>query len=428
MSKTQYRIFFGILGLLHLAAWVYSVLYQPETKDTLEYHFAAENFLRHGNFYCLDLNDPIDMRAFSKRPALYPILISLVPRGTLLLLQNLISLLLIYLMHKKFSLSDAMETKKFMLYLLFWIFGLGQFIYANLIMADIWLQISLLTLFLLWPNSPKITPLSTWLFISLVVVASILFKPVAVFLAFFFPLFLVLYGVRNLKVFAIAFLPLLCVLSISAYNKQKTGVFEYSSISQINLLHYNTRYTLLSVYGNTEQADSVLNSVMLVSSTPAEYAQNHKLVANTCKEILLQYPLEYLYIHVKGMIQMPLDPGRFDLAVFFFGSREDGAQNMEDRNSGNSFLKRYFSGSLGPLLFLLFVLNLIKIGVFAFWLFMKSVPLIWRVSSAFLVLYVTGLTGPLGASRFMIAISPLILLSLFHLLQRKPVFKQGPES
>lgn len=427
MSVTQNRIFLVVMSLLHLSAWIYSLLFHPETKDSLEYQFAADNFLQHHFFYSADLNEAIDMRAYSKRPPFYPLMIALVPRGVLLLLQNILSLMLVLLLHRRFSLGNSLTSNRFILYLLCWSFACSQFIYANLIMADIWLQLCIVLLFYLLSSSSKQTKPITWLCVTLVITAALLFKPVALFLALLFPLYLVFLGVRKLSVLGISLIPALVVLVISFYNHQNTGVFEYSSIGQINLLHYNTRYTLMSVYGNSHEADSVLQPLMKLSESPAEYATNHQIISRRCKEILLQHPWNYLLLHLKGMVQMPLDPGRFDLAVFFSGSTQDGAENMELRSSGQHFLQSYFSGPLGPWLALILLINIFKSLIFLYWLFMRSVPLQWRLTSLSLIVYIVGLTGPLGASRFMVALTPLFYLALFHFLQSKSMLQEGSE-
>ncbi|WP_299520932.1 hypothetical protein [Winogradskyella sp.] len=131
--------------------------------------------------------------------------------------------------------------------------------------------------------------------------------------------------------------------------------------------------------------------------------------------------LSYLVFHAKGAVRIFIDPGRFDMVNFF-------KLNSDVKNEVG-LLKQINEGGLKsaidylktqPLLIiicfnLVLLFNLIKFLGFLWFLIRKlkqSKLIIWIIFG--FILYIAGLTGPLGASRFIIPVLPLYLfISLY---------------
>lgn len=419
MLKKPWYLFLGCLVLLHIAGFIWSVKTQAQLKDSTEYVWAAKNYAANSTFYCFDPTAPIDYRGFSKRPPLYPLLILLTQkRWILLVFQNLLSIFTIVFTSRLFipALFNNPDTKSCLLACLLWLLSPSQIIYSNLVMADIWLQFTVVGAFYgAWKCFNDLS-LKNTLLLAVFVTAGLLLKPVVVPMGWLLPFLIAglgFYKKSPIKIWilltVIACIPLLSLLGISAWHRQTTGLFHYSSISDINLLHYNTRYTLIAAKGSAEKADSVLQPFMLADSSRDTYRQNTLNTRKNCRELLKNNWQTYLTIHIKGMLRFAVDPGRFDLLNFSGNYTETGNVQMEKAMHGFS-IKKYMN-SVSPFFAVLLLLVLITNGLkllLAAMLFQSKPHRVLMVLLLLIALYLAGLTGPLGASRFVLPLLPLI--------------------
>jgi hypothetical protein len=385
--------------------------------DSHEYYNLANNIKYHFEFYSSDLNLPIRFESYTKRPPLYGLFVLvfsffLKTNITVLLVQNILSIISIYLC---LNIFEYYYKKISYLVLTFFIVGsLSQFIYANYLMSEILFQFLIVLFCYLFHKTIITKKTSCFVFFQIVIVLLFLTKPV--FYLFLFPnlllgFFLTKY-IKNSYLFAI--IPIsICVLYMG-WNYQRTGSFEFSSIQNINLKNYNLYYFNVNKYGD-EYAQEINDEISFKSQQKGTYAEKQKEIKSLSLNFLQQDLFSYLIVHAKGCVRMFIDPGRFDLYNFFEFEKTDEVGFLKHLNeNGIKGALVYFKSQ--PLIILLLVpivlaINLIKLfGFIRFWVLnIKNCPkTIWFM--LLIILYISGLTGLVGTSRFLVAILPLYLL------------------
>lgn len=422
---TKKQLFWVGALLLHIAAFIWAITHTVSLKDSNEYWNAAFNFSKNGTFYCYDLDQPLDYRGFTKRPALYPLFLWILGKKWLVLLfQNGLSLLNIFLAIRIFTTSEfnKISTKNFVLLLSITVFSFSQFIYANLVMADLFLQtLTILGVHYLIKGWQNLTP-KTVIALLLVVIFAILTKPVATFWIYALPiavLWMTIHQKKRIGKIALftllAFVPILVHQGVSIKNKELTGLKHFSSISDINLLHYNTRYLLINKYGDAGKADEILAPLMAATPDKNTFVENTLAIRKACKDLILDNKWRYIKIHTLGALRMLVDPGRFDLYQFLKVDADDKSGLMEKSMKSNGGLISYVKKQPMVLLFtLLLVLcfNLIKLFYFVKFTFNKNEKSATRIIVLAAVLYFVGITGPIGASRFLLPVLPFFIFAI----------------
>lgn len=382
------------------------------TKDSEEYLFAAENILHHQTLYSGDLSLPIDYRLFSKRPPLYPLvlLISGFTPLLLFLIQIIAGMLSIYLALRSVEMIREKELSDQQKWLFTFLLVLhpAQWIYASTIMSDIWLQLSwtAFVFFLVQVLKYKRNHQIKWLVLS--ALAGMMFKPVMAATVFLLPLLLFFKGLHNRYNAMWLFLPLLFFTGFSMRNLSQSGVFEYSSIGSINLIQYNCRY-LLNKTHKPEQADSLLEQYMYIPHDRDAYQRWSKESKAAGLQMITENPLKYGFIHLGGMIRMLIDPGRFELMLFLgkpYTEGEDGFLKSLQKGGVLQAKKALVNSPLAWVLLLLLLVNSLELLLFT-----KSIihyrknTLFWLALIPFIL--IVFLTGPIGASRFMLPLVPI---------------------
>ena len=442
-----------ILGLMHFLWFCLALILDPGyMADSLNYVWQALNLAERGELYAWNFDDPIDVRMYSQRPPVYSLFIvafrwlsqSFVP---LFLLQNLLSIFNLWGAWKiidwfkspsgeKMSFSSDKKTFASRMTFspsmkrttLFWVpvllFFPAQFIYANLVMSEILFQSCLIWAFFFLIRFEKRGQSGDLLVYNLLLVAGMLTKPV-LYLFWAPNLLICLYFAlkkRQLKVSALGLIPLLAVLTWSGFNYQRTGYFHYSSISGINLLHYNTYYTLVDVYG-VERADSMLAEIEAEVAVAPDFASQEAVLRSRSTALLAQHPVAYAGLHLKGMVNFFLDPGRFDLYHFFGWERADfqGLLYFWSRDGYRGVVRFFRIQPVFPLILmsLIFLWNLITTFTLLFFFFRSDLPWWFRISLVIAVGYICFATGPLGASRFKVPVYPFLVVAWGYFFTKK---------
>ena len=209
------------------------------------------------------------------------------------------------------------------------------------------------------------------------------------------------------------------------WNWQRTGYFHFSSIAEINLLHYNAAGVVRQLQGQQAEEQWVA-AVLRDASVAPGFAARQGLIQTRALEVLAAHPWVYAQQHLVGMATLFLDPGRFDLSQFLNLSPLAGGGFLNRVRTGDALraVQDLPLGLLG-LLSLVFVANMARLAlaVRGFMRLKDSGPTLrhgrWVVAG--LLLYVAVLTGPLGASRFLVPVWPLLLGLALVGLQKKPV-------
>ena len=415
-----------LIVTMHLAGFIYQLSQKHlYTSDSTGYLLETQNIRAHFLFYCNDLKEPIDFRAFTMRPPVYPLFILLCKffwnsDFAILLAQNLLSFLnfwLIFRFLKPFSFNSKIQTIVLGSFILFYP---AQVIYANMVMSEILFQTFILLLFLNIYNFLK-TKLNKHLYsAALWLCLGMLTKPVLFIFSLVFVSGIIFYAFRerNFKWLIPGCIPLAVVILYSFWNLERTGYFHFSSIKEINLLHYNSYFLLQSLHGE-QYADSTVSAINAQAASLPDFKQQQQYINQAANTIIFDNLFAYAKFHMKGIFTFFLDPGRFDLYSFFGINRQDSVF-LTHFSSSN------FNGMIGFLktqpLILLLLLGIIAffngIKSLAFFLFClnRKILLEMRISIAVLVIYLALLTGPLGASRFAVPAFPLMLIIIAALL------------
>lgn len=399
--------------------------------DSDRYLEAAGNLLRHGTLYAWPwpADGSFSPQEFSIRPPGYPVFLLLLGLRVplILLVQNALALGSVLLVARWLARHQPMSARRWRLFLLLTLTAPAHFIYANALMSEPLLQVMTTGLWFClsaFLQSGRWRPLAG---AALLTATALLTKPVfypfaAVLLLLIGAVILAPHVLRRgavvppanpLFLLLIAALPLLVALTWQARNYERTGYFHFSSIAEINLLRYNTRAVLRATEG-PDAAEQFVARVVQEGEAKPGFAAQQRFIKQEASAALLQHPVAYASLHLRGMLNCLLDPGRFDLAQVagLPTSEATGLLRAFDQGGYAGLLRVLATQPWGLLLLLalVFVGNLGRLLCFVSFLRNRALPLGARLMAAGLVLYVIGLTGPLGAARFLVPILPLLLL------------------
>lgn len=432
---------FGLI-LIHLVFFAWQLSHNNSIlQDSDEYLYASQNIIDHNTLYAGDLSETIDPALYTKRPVGYPLFLALFlsfgsPIAIILLFQNVISILSLFLCRKLFSAFGYSKKFDFLALMLIAITP-SQFIYANMIMAETLLQFLIVIIaFCLYGFSKNLE--WKWL-ISLQVVLcfALLVKPVMY--AWFIPntFLLLIFFSKKVKpglLISIALPPLLVIGAVMMRNHKLTSDYSYSSIQSINLVYYNAHFFNTKLVGMENADEEIATLTADVKELP--YQQKWDTLRQWAFSKLSSAPFSYGVFHLRGMMTFFADPGRFDLYEFFeikgehypgmlYYFSESGVSGVME------YLKRQNVVVVFGLLFIALV-NVLKL-LLALIYFIKTPnkPItIWYI--ALLIAFIAFATGPLGAARFAVPIVPfltfmsvlgIIALTTFNKPLNKPQHK-----
>jgi hypothetical protein len=294
--------------------------------------------------------------------------------------------------------------------------SVSQLIYANFIMCEIWLQatfIGITFLLLTHENSFK-----KFLYISLLLIAAMSLKPVVMPAAVIYPIILLIAFNKKTKIsyFLISLLPVFFTYTSSLINESRTGYRQYSSISTINLLHYNSYVMLMQTYG-THKADSIIDNIKL-QTRGMSYSDRQSFIENSCKKLIGDHLATYTYLHLRGVVFALIDPGRFDFTQFFHLAHKSNLIYQTNQKGTFGKILQSFMNPLGFLLILILMFNLFRLIKAIDFLFQKRYSWPFKLLVFSIPVYILALTGPIGTSRFFMPLIPIALL--IYLLSTKP--------
>ncbi len=423
-------VFIIALAIIHLLFYSFSVYqenfypfsgYKFKISDSYQYLIEADNILKHGIFYSGDLSLPIDYKFYTLRPPGYPLFLAFfkffdAPFYVILFFQNIISITSIYLVRKTLLLFNY--NKKFdALFLFLIIITPSQLIYANSILTEVIFQLFLILMFryaILYIKFKKTTYI-LWYSLALILAAYV--KPAMYLFVIPSTLYMLYLSLITKKWYPILFsgLPILAVLLIFNWNYNRTKHIQYSSIQTINLLDYNTKFFLLSKVGELK-SDKIIDSIHHNANQLKTFADKSKYLDKAAKNILTENLMPYIFYHLQGSVYAVLDPGRFDLA-YFFKFKTSNAKNkgiLYHINNGGvigvlKFLTESYSATLLLILAIIIFFNIIKIIMFLVFLLNKNISINLRIITGGLFFYIVLLVGPVGASRYLMPLVPIII-------------------
>ncbi|MDB5236492.1 MAG: hypothetical protein JWR44_3485 [Hymenobacter sp.] len=403
--------------------------------DSGRYLQAAENLRMHGVLYAKPwLGYPPKgaeqaMQEFTIRTVGYPLVVATTGVGDgrpilLLLLQNLLSVLSIGAVLRWWARERRPQPAD-------WKFAVGgvlffpaQLVYPNAVMSETLLQTAVVLMMTAGLFFVKTHKRRYFAGAAAALVLAFLLKPV------FYPLSVVFAGVglwaawrqRRPQLLVMGVLPLLVAGLYMEWNQQRTGYFHFSSIAEINLLHYNAAGAVREVEGPAAE-ELWVASVLREANAQPDFAARQQLIQARAEEKLQTHALVYARQHAQGMAALFLDPGRFDLGQFLRLPQPKGGGLLSQVRSGDfvGAMRRLPLAMLGVLgLVLLANVARLVLAVRGFRALKNQGTLHFgRWIAAGLLFYVALLTGPLGAARFLVPVWPLLFgLALMGLPQR----------
>jgi hypothetical protein len=420
---------FAVVLLVHLLFLLIAQLNPPaHLSDSDDYLHASENLYRQGVLYCGDLSEPIVEEQFTRRPPLYPLLLGTATltgtRIPALLIQILISMVSIALVFRMFFSNnklfkperpDVSPGKGLLIFATILLLATpSQYIYANRIMAELLFQFLLVGMAWTVYNFAEHKESRYICLFSLFLTLGMATKPVLFPFAILCMIgSLLLFSYTKQKAFILAILiPLLWIGFYSIWNYNRTGTSQYSSIQTANLVNYNFRYFLMGQEGSAYAAAEV-DRLYEFCGEETVYKEKNKCLEQGVRDVLLDHPFSYAAFHLKGSLRYFIDPGRFDLVTFFKLEEADSPGillllNQEGIRGVFSFLKQE-GWVLVSVLVLIALFKLVKITGFVLYLIRGKSALPFRLFLAFLVGYLALVTGPLGASRFLLPVELFLI-------------------
>jgi 4-amino-4-deoxy-L-arabinose transferase-like glycosyltransferase len=411
----------GLVILIHMCFFVYQYFHMHlYSNDSYEYLWAAQNLKEYLILYSGDLSKPIETDLYSFRTIGYPLFLAFIKIFTdkdiaIIFLQNIISIFNILLVVKILKRLHY-EWDNYLYLPFIFILIPAQLIYANMIMSEILLQSNiLLAFYFLIKYNTNPSKQNTLLYHNIALGLGILIKPVLM-LVFIPNIATGIYyylKTKSIKVIFISLIPAFVVGTYCTFNYQKTGFFHYSSMGHHNLLNYNAYYMLLGVIGE-EKADSTIASINSKAHHTDSYVAYAKVIQHDALNIILEHPFNYLKCHTKGMVTALIDPGRFDWYYFFDLKQEEGKGLLYHINNDNfkGVLNYLLSLNIVVLLLLIIILiaNIIRTGLLFSSIFKSNINVFLKSWCLLMIGYIIFITGPLGASRFLFPVAPLIAI------------------
>lgn len=423
MPVTKNIIGWGIVGLSHL----FFFFYQTYTghlylNDSHEYLMAAQNLLQYKTLYCGDFNKPIITDLYTFRTIGYPLFLAIIKYFTnhdlvVLFIQNILSIFNIWLVTRILKELKYEWENKLYLPFIFILIPL-QLIYANLIMSEILLQNTiLLAFFFLIRFNSNTSKTTLFIYYNIALSVGILIKPVMMLI--FIPN--ILTGVyyfmktKSAKLILFCMIPAFLVIISCTINLKRTGYYNYSSMSYHNLLNYNTYFLLINTVGD-QKADSVIEAIYQKSHKATSYKASAEILQSEAVSIILKYKFSYIMLHTRGMVAALIDPGRFDIFNFFNLNESDSRGLLY--HGSKSGLTNVVDYLLTIPLWILLVLGLILLsnifrsGCLLLFVVKKNIDVFLKCWLLLMIGYVIFITGPLGAARFLLPVTPLIVIAV----------------
>jgi len=431
MFKNKSDLIFIIgLVLLHLLFFIFAVYhnnYYPfsglnfKLTDPYQYLTEAKNIIEHGVFYCGDLSKPINFDLYTLRPPGYPLFLSVfyllkAPLYVIIFFQNIISISSIFLVRKTILLFNY-KKKYDVIFMGLLLLTPSQFIYANTIFAEVIFQFFIVLMFRYIILFSKFKKGKYLLWYSIALVLAAFTKPVMylfVVPSFLYMLYLS-YKIKKYYPAVLSIMPILAVLLLMSWNHKRTNTYQYSSIQTINLLNYNTRLYVMSKKG-AEFADKFLDSIHNNADKIQDYAERTTYLNKASQNYLRHNLFGYGFYHLQGSVFAMLDPGRFDISNFFLLNTKNVKQKgiLFHLNNGGilsviKFLIDTYSIPLLLFLGLILFFNIFKLVSLILFVFNKRINLNFKIIVLGLLLYIILLAGPVGASRYLMPLVPIII-------------------
>lgn len=369
--------------------------------DTGEYLTAGRNLLEQGVFYAGDLSTtPPDPSLYTRRPPLYPLFVAFTERlpGRLdatALLQMVLAWSTAWLAYRTvLPILPAPARRHAVFVPIALLLYPTQVIYTQVLMAEILLQF-LLAAAAYGMSRFLVTQETKFLWgANLALALAPLAKPVMLF--FWLPNLLfhawIFRRYRVRAAWAAGLLPLVAVTAWSLRNLACTGAFHFSSLV-------------------ANQAKLLVDGPQPLEARGKDLGSEYRRTVAQLVRRIWQDPLSFTARYGRGTAAFFLDPGMFDLYEFLDRPQPFrlGRTLVQERAYNRVFTEL----GRGPLLYLvgLFLWNGVVTAGFLGFLVRLGRAGASRWFLGLLVLYVAFTVGPVGRSRYRLAVEPLLFVA-----------------
>lgn len=429
LPTLNYKKFLIILISLHVFFFIYSIFWgNIYVGDYHEYLNQANNFIEHGNFYAKNYTDEFNESYLTRRPPAYAVFILLSrlivnSDYSIIFFQSILSIINILGVCKLLK-SFNFKINIYFYVLLFVILYPSQFIYANMVMTEMLFQT-----FLFWSvyfcfKFLRSYSLKDLIWNNIFIGLAALTKPVLfifVFINLLFFIYIIFRKKIKLTFILPCLIPVLCIFSLSYYNYTQTNYFHYSSLQFNNVFDFNAMFLIYNTKGK-EEGDRLLKEYTThfdTLKTMKELAGEKYRIA---EEVISANFGQYLTYQIKGFANFFLDPGRFDVALYFRANPPDnqGLQNAFLLDGYKGILKYYLN--LPPVILiyltLVLIINVFFIVSLIFFVFEKKVNGNLRFYIVSIVLYIAVLSANYAALRYKLPLYPFLVISSVFLIEK----------
>ena len=411
--------YFPVLFIIAIHAAFFGFAFVNEfiyLKDSYEYLNCAKNLLSDFTIYSGDLKMPFEEHLVSLRPPAYGAFIALIQFFSeshllICLAQNILSILS-FLLIIKISKILFQNNYTYLITFLFAFFP-SQYVYANMIMSEVFFQFLLLLFYYYNVLFFKKSQIKFFLQANLIMCLLLLTKPVAIVIFCSYILFIIYHTIRKrikLHLLIYSLIGILCLSTYQFYNYKKTEYFHYSSISSTYLLNYqlyptllrSTRVAQLSGHEDTAYlAQKIVNQINNSAEQESSFKNYSKQRVKLTLNELNKNRSPFVLLSLNGIINFFVDVGSWDLNEFF-GNDYETKNTLHENTLARIYLLLIFCVNL--ILFLLFIY-----AVFHFNSQNKLLAL-----ALLIVIAVMLSTGLNGTARFRMPVYPFILLSALY--------------
>ena len=423
MVKSSKFWFWAVLIMIHLAFFGVAVQNKNfTTKDSWEYLWQSQNIKSSGSWYAGDLTQETNPALYNQRPPVYGALLSLLNVDIalnniylLLFIQLGISLITVFMVVQFVKLFLGEDWNRLWL-LIPLVFFPSQFVYCNMVMSEIMLQLFVLLAIYFIARLIKYSQMKDLWWSQWSVAIAMAIKPVM----WLFPFvaagsFLIHFFNKKVKLIALItfIIPFSAIAFFFNYSHTKTGVWEFSSIQRKLMINYNSFAILKDAFNEEEAAKTISEFQSSVATLP--YLEKSKQIDDFNREVLFNHPISAIKAELSGMFRFFAGHPRWDLESFYLGE-----VNVMKPYQSDSRLALF---SYYAYLITCSIMGLIVLIAFLKFIFSRHISYSLRGCIASIVIYFAIVTGPSASTRFRLPVFP-VLMATFCIVANEYVMKR----
>jgi hypothetical protein len=396
------------------------------TKDSSEYIWQAQNLSANGSWYCADMTQAINPALYNQRPPVYGAFLSLlhIDAGlenvfVLLLLQMGISLLTTFIAVQFVKLFLGEEWNRMWL-LIPLLFFPSQFVYCNMVMSEILLQLFVLLAIYFIARLIKYSQMKDLWWSQWSVAIAMAIKPVM----WLFPFvaagsFLIHFFNKKVKLIALItfVIPFSTIVFFFNYSHIKTGIWEFSSIQRKLMINYNSFAILKDAFNEEEATKTISKFQSSLANLP--YPEKCKQIDTFNREVLFNHPMSAIKLELIGIFNFFAGHPRWDVEKFYFG--EVNVIKPYQSDSRLTMLAYY------AYLITCSITGLIVLITFVKFILSRHISYSLRGCIASIVIYFAIVTGPSASTRFRLPVFS-VLMATFCIVANEYVIKRKSEA